>query len=80
MEIAGKIKAKNILGKVVHDNLVSNILWYLMVSLIDWLFERKRNDLIHTVCTCSVTIITIHQGVVYLCCTINWCAKLENAL
>ena len=56
MEITGKIKGINILGKVVCDNLVSNTLWCLMVSLVHWLFERKRNDLIHTVCTCSVAI------------------------
>ena len=30
MEIAGKIKGKNILGKVVCDNLVSNTLWCLL--------------------------------------------------
>ena len=56
MEIAGKIEGINILGKVVCDNLVSNTLGCLMVSLVHWLFERKRNDLIHTMCTRSVTI------------------------
>ena len=42
VEITGNIKGKNILGKVVSDNLVINILWCLMVSLIRWLFEEEK--------------------------------------
>ena len=76
VEITGNTKGKNILSKVVSDNLVINILWCLMVSLICWLFERRRNDLIHTVCTFCCHMI--HQGVVYLCCTINWSESWKN--
>ena len=61
MEITGKIKGKNYLGKVVCDSLVSNTLWCLSVSLVHWLFERNRNDLIHTVCTYSVATEFIRE-------------------